>query len=174
MRPKIRMQLLRCGHSSSLSWQPPAGRRATTRSSATQRDLRSGDVDRRVAAVKRLQDQPLPENAKLLRDRRCSTRCRGPQGGLRNPPGLERPTRNLRPAAKTPRREVHSKKGRPALIEPLVAVLLASEIPEIQRDVKQLIDGRLASSADGPATLIAVADALGKQGDHPAVAVLRE
>ena len=141
--------------------------------SAAQRDLHSGDVDRRVAAIQRLQTQPSPEAAKLLaRSPLLDANVEVRKAAYETLLAWKDQREICDLLQKLLEREVHSKKGRPPLIESLIGVLLASDIPEIQRDVKKLINGRVASSADGPATLIAVADALGKQGDHPAVAAL--
>ncbi len=143
--------------------------------SATQHDLYSGDVAQRVAAIRRLQEQPSVENAKLLAraqllDLNLDVR-RAAYKTLLAWKDLHDISDLLEKLLET---EVHSKKGRPALIEPLTAVLLASDIPEIQRNTRRIVNGRLASSNHGPAILISVADALGAQGDRPAAAALRQ
>ncbi len=71
-------------------------------------------------------------------------------------------------------KELHKKKkGRLSLLEALLAVLLASDTPEVQRDLKKLLDESMAKAPDGVPAVISVADAWGKQGDQQALAALR-
>jgi hypothetical protein len=70
-------------------------------------------------------------------------------------------------------KELHKKKGRLSLLESLLAVLLASDTPQVQGDLKNLLDTSMAKAHDGIPAVITVADAWGKQGDQQALAALR-
>jgi hypothetical protein len=70
-------------------------------------------------------------------------------------------------------KELRSKKCRPELAAALMAVLLASDTPQTQHDLKKTLDGTVSAGQGGALVVIAVADALGSQGDKQAVATLR-
>ena len=53
-----------------------------------------------------------------------------------------------------------------------MAVLLASDLPETQRDFGKFLDDYGVKNQDGAAVLIQVADELGQQGDEQALASL--
>ena len=55
----------------------------------------------------------------------------------------------------------------------LLAVLVASDTPETQHDLKKLLDGSVATGHASAVVVVAVADALGSQGDKEAVTALR-
>ena len=60
-----------------------------------------------------------------------------------------------------------------APLVPLLMVLAASDQADVQRGVEEFVSGYLAASNNNLATLLAVADELGQQGDSAAVATLR-
>ena len=69
-------------------------------------------------------------------------------------------------------KEAHGKKSRSAVVAPLVAVLLASEEPDTQRELRSFLDGYVSAANEGVAVITAAADELAKEGDRPALATL--
>ena len=58
------------------------------------------------------------------------------------------------------------------MVAPLVAVLLASEEPDTQRELRSFLDGYVSAANEGVTAITAAADELAKQGDRPALATL--
>ena len=138
-----------------------------------QRQLRSHVASQRVEAIERLRDLPTPEAAKLL----APTRLADPDPEVRRAAYETLLTWKDRRdictyLLKILEKEGHGKKSRSAVVVPLVAVLLASEEPETQRDLHGFLDGYVPAANEGVAAITAVADELARQGDRPALATL--
>ena len=138
-----------------------------------QRQIRSRFAPQRVEAIERLRDQPTPEAVKLL----APARLADPD------PDVRRAAYETLLAWKDRRdictfllkileKEAHGKKSRSVVVVPLVAVLLASEEPETQRDMRGFLDGYVPAVNESVAAITATADELAKRGNQPALATL--
>ena len=70
-------------------------------------------------------------------------------------------------------KEIKGKKTRLPLAGSLLAVLLASDTPETQRDLKKQLDGFVGKGHEAAPVIVTVADAWGDQGDQQAVTALK-
>ncbi len=70
-------------------------------------------------------------------------------------------------------KEFKGKKTRLALAGSVLAVLLTSDTPETQRDLKKQLDGLVSKGHEGAPVITTVADAWGSQGDQQAVTALQ-
>lgn len=139
-----------------------------------QKQIHSQVIAERVEGVKRLRDMPAQDAVKLIVSL-----------------GLADPADQVRRAAyetllvwkddrqavaillKTLERETRANKGSMTLIAPIIAVLLASELPDTQQDLAKFLDGYAAASNDGVAAIAIVADELGKQADKQSLVSLK-
>ncbi len=71
-------------------------------------------------------------------------------------------------------KETRAKKRNTSFIAPLIAVLLASDLPETQQDLSKFLDGYVVALPEGLEGIIIVADELGKQGDEQALVSLQK
>ena len=149
----------------------PKENRANRRAVLTQ--LHSRYTLDRAEAVRRLADFPPLEGAKLVM-----------QSGLGDPEQEVRHAAYETLLTWKDEREVGNflvkglekdlrAKGGPTAATPLLAVLLASELPDTQRRVDKFLETSLAKSRDGAFILGGVADELGLQGDRSALPALR-
>jgi HEAT repeat protein len=140
-----------------------------------QKQIRSQDVTERIDGIKRLRDLPAKEASKLIVSY-----------------GLADPEDEVRRAAyealltwtgdrqteifllTTLEKETRANKENITLIAPIIGVLIASELPETQHDLSKFLDGYTASSQNGIAAIILVADELGKQADKQSLASLQK
>jgi hypothetical protein len=149
------------------------GRPGAIRSVQVQLHSRQPSV--RLEAIKRLQDFPAVEAAKVLvpfalADRAEDVRRAAYHTLLRwkdEPEVCEILVKALD-------REVHEKKGGIALTAPLIAVLLASSLPKTEADLNESLETYLAKSKDGAAAVTAIADELGKQDDEQSLPSLQK
>jgi hypothetical protein len=70
-------------------------------------------------------------------------------------------------------KETRASKLNMPIIASLIAVLLASELPDTQHDIGKFLDGYATSSQNGIAAITVVADELGKLGDKQSLASLQ-
>ncbi len=70
-------------------------------------------------------------------------------------------------------KEIHAKKIGIRLVAPLIAVLLASDLPDTQRDLGKFLDQYVVPTGDGVLAIATVADELGRQADRQALASLQ-
>ncbi len=140
-----------------------------------QKQIHSPNIAERLEGIKLLRDAPAQDAVKLV-----------------VPFGLGDSAEEVRRAAydilltwrhdrqisqyllKTLEKETRAKKRNIMLIAPLIAVLLASELPETREELDNLLNAYLAASPEGVAAIIIVADELGKQGDQQALASLEK
>jgi hypothetical protein len=138
-----------------------------------QKQIHSPIIAQRVEGIERLHDVPAQDAVKLI-----------------VPLGLTDPADEVRRAAyeillawkddrqldifllKTIYKETRVNKGNMSLVAPLIAILLASEVPETQDDLKNYLDSYVSASQAGIAAITIVADELGKQGDAKSLASL--
>ena len=83
-----------------------------------------------------------------------------------------RSTNRRRSFCATLTKESRAKKKETSSVVPLAAVLLASELPDIQRDLDKFLNA-YAASQDGAAALVGVADELGAQAEASSLVPLR-
>jgi hypothetical protein len=139
-----------------------------------QKQLRSESASQRVEAVERLRELPTLEGAKFI-----------------VPALLIDPAREVRHAAydtllgwkdqrevclfllKNLQQETRSKQGELPVVMALTAVLLASDLPDTQRDVTKLLDDYVAKGQDGASFVTTLADELGQQDSPQALASLQ-
>jgi hypothetical protein len=132
---------------------------------AAQKQIRSQVAADRVEGVKRLRDAPAQDAVKLI-----------------VPLGLADPAEAVRRAAyealltwrndrqvdifllKTLEKETRGNKTGSLFIAPMIAVLLASNLPDTERDIEKFLDAYAPASQEGIAAIITAADELGKQG----------
>ena len=133
------------------------------------KQLRSPIILERAAAVERLRDLPALTAVKLIvpsqfTDPAAEVRCAAYETLLTWKDDREVCVLLL----KSLKRETLSKKGDIQLCTSLMAVLVASELPETQDDLSNL-----ATSRDGIVTVTMVADELGRQGGEQALTSLQ-
>jgi hypothetical protein len=156
------------GHSARAATADTAGNRGAVASA--QRQLRSSDPSQRAAALVRLREAPSASAAKVVMT----------VGLADSAPEVRRASYETLLAwkdrkeictclSKTLDKETRGKKPGP-LVAPVLAVLLASELPEGQREATRFIDG---SVPEGIATVAAIADELGRRGDEQSLDALR-
>jgi hypothetical protein len=150
-------------------------------SRTTQREvqtlLRSGRLEERETALRRLKELPPLDAVRLLvqlgRDARSPEVRRAVCQMLL--PWMEQRVVSdylLKMAEKKGRSKTLSNSDAQTL-RLLLMVLAASDQADVQRGVEEFVSGYLAASNNNLATLLAVADELGQQGDSAAVATLR-
>jgi hypothetical protein len=140
---------------------------------AAQKQIHSQIVAERVEGVKRLRDVPAQDAVKLI-----------------VPLGLTDPADDVRRAVyetllawkddrqvdvfllKTLEKETRANKGGTSFAAPMIAVLLASKLPDTQHDLVKFLDAYASASQEGIAAIIMAADELGKQGDEQSLASL--
>ena len=165
--------LLACCEATSAGAPLDESKDAREAKRAVQVQLRSRFVMDRTSGVRRLAEFPPMDGARLILQL-----------------GLTDPEQEVRQAAsrtllawkddrevcnhllKILEKDVRSKNG-PSVATPILAVLLASELPEIQARLSKFLDGYVAKSRDGIFVVGAVIDQLGMQGDAAALAPLR-
>ncbi len=69
--------------------------------------------------------------------------------------------------------EVRGKKGNIQVAVPLLAVLLASNLPETKHDLARLMKGYAAAGSEGVNLITTAADGLGKENDQQSVTILQ-
>ena len=147
-------------------------RGGSSRIANAQREIHSEDVEKRVEGIRRLRDIPGVEAAKVLVS----------AGLTDSAPAVRRIAYRTLLAWKddqqiaafllrTLNKESRAKKKGASCVVPLAAILLASELPDIQRDLSKFLDA-YATSQKGAAALIGVADELGAQAEASSLASL--
>jgi len=149
------------------------GRPSAIRSAQMQLHSRQPSV--RLEAIKRLQDFPAIEAVKVLvpfafADRVEDVRRAAYHTLLRWKDDPEVCSLLL----KALDREAHEKKGGVALTAPLIAVLLASALPNAEAGLNEFLETYLEKTKDGAAAVTAVADELGKQDDEQSLPSLQK
>jgi hypothetical protein len=146
--------------------QKPAARRAAPA------QLHSRMPADRTAAMRRLAELPALEGAKVvvqtgLKDRAPEVRRAAYEMLL----GWKDDDRVCNYLLTTLDRESRAQGGA-GVAAPLVAVLLASELPDAQRGLGKFLETYLAKSKEGVGVVASVADELGTEGDEQAIAAL--
>jgi hypothetical protein len=138
-----------------------------------QRQIRSRVASQRVEAIERLRDLPTPEAAKLLAPARLVDADPEVRRAAYETLLTWKDRRDICTyLLKILEKEGRGKKGRGAVVAPLVAVLLASEEPQTQRELRRFLDGYVPAVNDSVAAITAAADELARQADRPALATL--
>lgn len=165
--------LLACGTALSAGAPLDDSKESRAAKRAVQVQLRSRFTLDRTAAVRRIADFPAMEGSRLIL-----------QVGLSDPePEVRRAAYETLLTWKDDRevcnhllksleKDIRGKNG-PSAATPILAVLLASELPEIQRHLSKFLENSLAKSKDGIFLVGAVIDQLGMQGDAAALAPLQ-
>jgi hypothetical protein len=140
---------------------------------AARKQVRSQTPSQRVAAFERLRDFPALEAVKVtvsaLADAVVEVRRAAYETLLAWKDRPEVCTLLL----KTLEKDSHSRKGGTLVVPSLIAVLLASDLPETQRELSKFLESYLSASKDAVGVVAAVADELGEQGDEQALTSLQ-
>jgi HEAT repeat protein len=138
-----------------------------------QHELRSPNVETRIEAVRRLRDVAGVESAKLLASAGLSDMAPRVRELAYHALLASKDDQQVAPfllRMLTAQSRAKNKDGSSAA--PLAAILLASELPEVQRPLDKLLDV-YAASPEGAAILIGVADELGTQDEVSSVTALQ-
>ena len=144
-------------------------------SRATQRQLHSRSTADRVDAVRQLAQFPPLEGAKLavqvgLADREVNVRRAAYETLLDWKDDAQVDDFLL----KNLKRDATPGKGSVLTTVPVLAVLLASDLPETQERLRKLLETWLAKSNAGVVAVVAVADEMGFRADAPSLATLKK
>ena len=168
--------MLVCGGGPAVAVAADGNRVEASELRIAQRQVRSPIVAQRVEGIERLRDTPGVEAARVI----------VPLGLVDSAPEVRRAAYKTLLAwkddpqvgpflLKALNKATRAKGGKgPSCAVPLVAILLGSQVPEVQQGLSKLLDVIVPGSPEGVATVLAVADELGAMGDRQSLVSLRK